>query len=253
MAKKVIRKKIPTGTDEFVASRSRVFKYLSENFKVVVVASSVIGVLLISYIAWGTYSRQKNQKAGEAFYSAMKVYQAKVDALGASPDTFKTSDDKHRAVADKFAELSKRYKRSNIGSISLLYAANAHYNLKEFDKAIDLYTKLLFKVEREDPNLHGNINEIKVSPGIIRDTALYGLAYSYEQKGDLKKAIEMQASLTSSKDSHLIEMGLIALGRLYEKSNDKAKAVETYQKVISDFPESSNLSSVKEKVERLKG
>lgn len=252
MAKKVIRKKIPIGTDEFVVSRSKVFKYLSENFKVVVITSSVIGVLFISYIAWGTYSRQKNQKAGEAFYSAMKVYQAKVDALGASPDTFKTSDDKHRAVADKFAELSKRYKRSNIGPISLLYAANAHYNLKEYDKAVELYSQLLTG-EVKDPNLHGNINAFKLNPGILRDSALYGLAYSYEQKGELKKAIDSLAFLTSSKDSHLGETALAALGRLYEKSSDKAKALETYQKIISDYPESSNLSGIKEKVERLKG
>ena len=252
MARKVIKKKASSDIEEILISKSMVFKYISENIKTVVIASSVIGVLLISYIACGTYSRQKNQKAGEAFYSAMKVYQAKVDALGASPDTFKTSDDKYRAVADKFAELSKRYKRSNIGPISLLYAANAHYNLKEYDKAIELYSQLLTG-EVKDPNLHGNINAFKLNPGILRDSALYGMAYSYEQKGEFKKAIDSLVFLTSSKDTHLGETALVALGRLYEKSNDKAKALETYQKVISDFPESSNPSSVKEKVERLKG
>ncbi|MBI4746047.1 MAG: tetratricopeptide repeat protein [Deltaproteobacteria bacterium] len=136
--------------------------------------------------------------------------------------------------------------------VALLYAANVHYNLKEYDKAIEIYNRLLFKIEREDPSLHGNINEIKVAPGITRDSAVYGMAYSYEQKGDLKKAVEFQTMLTSSKDTHLMEMGLSSLGMLYEKSNDKAKALETYQKVISDFPESSNLSGIKEKIERLK-
>lgn len=253
MAKKVIRKKIPVGTDEFVTSRSKIFKYLSDNFKVVVIASTVIGVLFISYIGWSTYSRQRDQKAADALSAAMKVYEAKIEPLGTTPDTFKTAEEKYRATVNKFMELAKSNKGSHVEDVALLYAANAHYNLKEYDKAIDVYNRLLFKTEREDSSLHGNIKEIKVSPGTIRDSAVYGLAYSYEQKGDLKKAIEFQTTLTASKDTHLREPGLIALGRLYEKGNDKAKALETYQKLISEFPESSNLSSIKEKMERLKG
>lgn len=253
MAKKVIRKKIPIGTDEFVTSRSKIFRYLSDNFRYVVIASSVIGVVFVSYIGWVTYSSQRDRKAGDALFSAMKVYQAKIDATGASPDTFKTADERYRTSISKLTEVSKKYKGSNIGAISLLYAANAHYNLREFDKAIEIYNRILFKIEREDSPLHGNINEIRVSPGVVRDSALYGLAYSYEQKGDLKKAIEIHTSLTSSKDSYLREAGLVSLGRLYEKSNDKAKALESYQKVISEYPESSSLSEIKEKVERLKG
>lgn len=252
MAKKVIRKKSLIGTDEFVTSRSKFFKYLSENFKVVVTATSAVAVLLLSYAGWSIYSSQRDKKAGDALYSAMKVYQAKIDATGASPDTFKTADERYRASISKFMDLSKKYKGSNIGSIALLYAANSHYNLKEFDKAIELYNRLLFRIEREDPALHGNINEIKISAGIVRDSAISGLASSYEQKGDLKKAIELQTSITSSKDSHLREEALITLGRLFEKNNDKAKALESYQKVISDYPESPNLSKIKEKVERLK-
>lgn len=252
MAKKVIRKKISIGTDEFITSRSKVFKYLSENFKIVATATSVVAVLLLSYAGWSIYSSQRDKKAADALHSAMKVYQAKIDAAGASPDTFKTADERYRASISKFMDLSKKYKGSNVGAISLLYAANSHYNLKEFDKAIELYNRLLFKIEREDPSLHGNINEIKVSSGIVRDTAIYGLASSYEQKGDLKKAIEIQTLLTSSKDSHLREEALITIGRLFEKNNDKAKALESYQKAITDYPESSNLSRIKEKVERLK-
>lgn len=252
MARKVIKKKATLEIDEILTSRSRVFRYLSENTKTVLIASSVIGVLLISYILWGTYSRQRNQRAGDAFYSAIKVYEAKVDIFGTSPDTFKTSDDKYRAVVEKFTELSKRYKRSSVGPISSLYLANAHYNLKEYDKAIELYSQLLTG-EVKDTNLHGNISAFKLNPGILRDSALYGLAYSYEQKGETKKAIDSLNFLASAKEGHLGEAALAALGRLYEKENDKAKALETYQKIISDFPESSNLSGIKEKAERLKG
>ena len=250
MAKKVIRKKVLMGTDEFVVSRSRVFRCLSENFKIVVIISSVIGVLFISYIGWSVYSSQRNQKAGEALYSAMKVYQAKIDTTGVSPDTFKTEEEKYRAVINKFEGLSKKYKRLDIGSIALLYAANAHYSLKEYDKAIELYGQLL-SGEVKDPNLHGNIAAYQLNPGILRDSALYGMAYSYEQKGDVKRAIDSLLFLNSTKDTHLGETAIMTLGRLYEKSSDKAKALETYQKIISDYPESSNIPMIKEKVERL--
>ncbi|MBI4746046.1 MAG: hypothetical protein HY786_05800 [Deltaproteobacteria bacterium] len=107
MAKKVIRKKIPVGMDEFVTSRSKILKYLSDNFRAVVIAASVIGVLFISYIGWGTYSRQRDQKAADALSAAMKVYQAKIEPAGTTPDTFKTADDKYRATVTKFMELAK--------------------------------------------------------------------------------------------------------------------------------------------------
>lgn len=253
MAIKVVRRSSLKGPDELITSTSSVFKFLSDNLRAVVIVASLVGVIVLSYTGWGIYKRQKDQKAGDAFYSAMKVLQAKVDPAGTAAGTFKTDDERSRAAIDKFNGLSKTFKGSRFEEVALLYAANAYLNLKEFDKAIETYNKMLFKIEREDSKLHGNINEIKVSPGIVRDSALYGLAYSYEQKGDLKSAIELQTSLTSSKETHMREMGLMSLGRLYEKSGDKTKALETYQKIISDFPESSNLSTVKEKIERLKG
>lgn len=253
MAVKVVRKRSLKGPDELITSSSSVFKFLSDNLRAVVIIASVVGVVVLSYTGWGIYKRQRDQKAGDAFYSAMKVYQAKIDPAGTAPDTFKTADDRSRASIAKFLELAKKYKGSGAEEVALLYAANAYSDLKEFDKAIETYNKMLFKIEREDSKLHGNINEIRVSPGIVRDSALYGLAHAYEQKGDLKNAIDIQISLTSAKDSHLREMGLASLGRLYEKSGDKAKALETYKKFISDFPESQNLSTVKEKIERLKG
>lgn len=253
MVKRVIRKKVTRGPDELITASSRVLSYLSNNFKVVVIASSVIGALFLSYSGWFIYSDQKNRRAAEAFYSAMKIYQAKVEPSGTAPDRLKTLDEKERAVIKTFTDLSKSYKGSKFETIALLYAANSYYNLKEFDKAIELYDRILFKTEREDSKLHGNINEVKESPGIVRDATIDGLAYSYQQKGDLKKAIEFQSMLTSSKDSHLRETGLAALGRLYEKSNDKAKAIEMYKKIISEFPESPTLSDVKERMEGLKG
>lgn len=253
MAIKVVRKSSLKGPDELITSTWSIFKFLSDNLKAVVIVASLVGIVVLSYTGWGIYKRQRDQKAGDAYYSAMKVFQAKVDPAGTAPGTFKTDDERSRAAIAKFTELSKTFKGSKFEEVALLYSANIYLNLKEFDKAIETYNKMLFKIEREDSKLHGNINEIRVSPGIVRDSALYGLAYAHEQKGDLKNAIEFQTSLTSSKDSHLREMGLASLGRLYEKSGDKAKALETYKKIISEYPESSNLSSVKEKIERLKG
>ena len=251
MAKKVVRKKIPVGTDEFATTKSIILKYLTDNLKIVVIGASVIGLFFISYIGWGIYCNQRDQKAADAFSAAIKIYEARVEATGTAPDTFKTMDDKHRAVINTFEALSKKYKRHSIGSIALLYTANAYLNMKVYDKAIELYSQLLTgKVE--DPGLHGNINAYKLNPGILRDSALYGLANSYEEKGDVKKAIDSLLFLTSSKDSHLREMGLYALGGLYEKSNEKSKALETYQGLISDYPESSNILKIKEKVEGLK-
>jgi tetratricopeptide (TPR) repeat protein len=252
MAKKVIRKRIPIGTDEFVTSRSRFFRYLSDNFKSVVIVSSIAAVLFLSYTGWLIYSRQRDQKAGDALYAAVKVFQAKVDPAGTTPDTFKTEEEKNRAAINKLVEVSKHYRGSNIEPIALLYAADAYYKLKEFEKAIELYGRLL-SGEVKDPSLHGNIMAFKLNPGILRDSAIYGLAFSYEQKGELKKAMDSMLFLTSSKDTHLEELALMSLGRLYEKSNERGKALETYQRIISEYPESPNLTVLKEKVGRLKG
>lgn len=251
MARKVIRKKVPVGADEFETSRTVLSNFLSENLRAVVIGASVIGLIFVSYIGWGAYSKQLDQRAAEDFNAAIKVYEGRIETAGNAPNSYKTADEKNKAVIKTFEELSKKYRRHSVGSISLLYAANAHYNLKDYDKAIELYSQLLTG-RVEDPSLHGNINAYKLNPGVLRDSAIYGIANSYNNKGDVKKAIDSLLFLTSSKDSHLRETGLYALGELYEKSNDRAKALETYQGLISDYPESPNLSKIKEKVEGLK-
>lgn len=249
MAFKVARKSSLNGPDEFITSTSMAVKFLSDNLKAVVAVSISVGIVFLSYTGWITYSKNRDKKAGDAFYSALSISQAKIDPAG----EFKTEDERSRTSINRFLDLANKYKGSRVEEIALLYAANGYYNQKELDKAIDIYNKMLFKIDREDPSLHGNISEVKLSPGIVRDSALFGLAYAYEQKGELKKAIDAQNTLVSSKDSYLREMGLVSLGRLYEKSSDKAKALETYNTIISDFPESPNVPTIKQKIERLKG
>lgn len=250
MARKVLRRKLK-GHDEAVVASSRILSCLSANFKIVAVVSLIVGILFVSYAGWLTYNKQSGKKAAEALYSVMKLHQAKADpSTGITPGALKNTDEKDREAAGKFTDISNTYKGRSVGTLALLYAANSYYDLKELDKAIELYNKLLFNNEREDPSLHGNMSEIKISPGIIRDAALDGLAHAYENKGDLKKAIEFQAAL---KDSHLREMSLLALGRLYEKSNDRTKATEAFQKIVSEFQESPIIPYAKERIEKLKG
>jgi TolA-binding protein len=107
--------------------------------------------------------------------------------------------------------------------------ADALYNLTEYKEAIDVYKRALEKSEKE------------LSPGSaeIVDKLHYSLAWAYLKQGEFKEAIKEFQKIVKSSDDKIVKVSaLCQIGDAYQDSQDYAKAQETYDIILKDYPDS---------------
>lgn len=106
---------------------------------------------------------------------------------------------------------------------------------KKYDEAIQMFQAMLDGGSPED----------------LADNCHYWIGESFFGKKDFKEAVKhfemvLQYKVSEKKgDAHYM------LGRCYEMLGDKAKAKESYEKVVKDYPMNSNAKKAKERWGRL--
>jgi tol-pal system protein YbgF len=106
---------------------------------------------------------------------------------------------------------------------------------KKYDDAIQMFQALL----------DGGI------PEDLADNCHYWLGESYFGKKDFKEAVKHLEMVFQYKNSEKKGDAYFMLGRSYELLGDKAKAKESYEKVVKDFPTNNNVKKAKEHWGRL--
>ena len=99
--------------------------------------------------------------------------------------------------------------------------AEMYYNLKNWDKAILNYDSI---VENSD--------------GLMKELAFLGLAYSQENKGDIKAALGDFLKMKELNSSVYKDVAMMGIARCYQKLGDKNNALAAYESIIIAYPDS---------------
>ncbi len=102
---------------------------------------------------------------------------------------------------------------------------------KKYDEAIQMFQALLDGGTPED----------------LADNCHYWLGESYFGKKDYKEAVKHLEMVFQYKTSEKKGDAYFMLGRSYEMLGDKAKAKESYEKVVKDYPTNNNVKKAKER------
>ena len=227
--KKVSRKKLLKEPDEFISITGKVIQFLRGHQRQFILAG-VIALAALAAAAGGfSYFRWQEGKAREVQEQGFKLYE---EAFGKGGNT-EGEKESYRKAQEKFREALAVYSRGNTGQVSHLYIGHCRYALKEYDQAIEAYSRCL------------------TSP--FRPTALDGIGYCYEAKGDFTRALEHYQKNTEEKHSPFQGEGLLGMARCYEALNQKPKALETYQKALAKNPKSNMAQFIQRKIGELKG
>lgn len=228
MAKKRVsrsRKRQLEEPDKFISFTAKLLGLLK---KYKVPALSVLGVIFAVIIAGSSvyyYSNRAESKASVmlanslAKYENIKAEQGAVKACG--------------EVANDFNQIIENNWGKDSAKIAKIMYANICYNAGDFDMATELYNKALYDF--------GN------NP-FIKNLILSGIAYAQEGKKDYKTAAEYLEMIMSGPDDANKDETLFKLGRLYAVMGDKNKSLEAFNKIISDYKDSSYLELAKEKM-----
>jgi len=106
---------------------------------------------------------------------------------------------------------------------------------KKYDDAIQMFQALLDGGASED----------------VADNCHYWIGESYFGKKDYKEAVKQFETVFQYKTSEKKGDAYFMLGRSYELLGDKAKAKESFEKVVKDYPTNNNVQKAKEHWGRL--
>ncbi len=227
--KKISRKQLLKEPDEFITTTGKIISFLQENRRQVTRYGIIILAVLAAGLLGYSYFRWEEGKAQTIQQQALQIYQ---EAHSAAGNTEKEKEAFQKAL-EKFKEAYRTSGRGTIGQISQIYIGNCHYALKEYDPAIQAYSRCL--------------------EGPFRAVVAQSLGYCYEAKGEFSKAQENFQIMVESGAASDQEEGLLGVARCYEALNQKEKALETYQKALTKNPKSKMAEFMQWKVSELKG
>ena len=229
---KISRKKIDE-PDEFVSTSSFVIDYVKNNYRNIIPVAVVILVIVIVAIGWFYYNKERAREASSLFYRSKQMYNASQN----TQSNDQSVEEKYRLSLGKFEDIRNNYSGTSSAIEASFYIGDCYYHLREYDKAIDYYNQFLNNSGKGD---------------YLRYFAFEGLGYCYEEKGNYEKALENFKQSMEEGDIDIKELAFMNIARCYEALNDKANALEFYQKLSEDQSNSIFSGLVQDKIEALK-
>ncbi|SPD73340.1 conserved hypothetical protein [uncultured Desulfobacterium sp.] len=225
--KKISRKELLKGPDEFMTISGRAVEYFnthSQQLQYAAVAVLVIGVVYLSVHFWKGIVNEKGQ---DAFNTALKSMLTNVVKPDAKPEDIKKTE-------ELFNQVVNDHGGSQVARLALSQAAYMKFLEKDYDQAINAYKGFLDKSS-------GNL--------VDESLARLGLAASYEAKGDFKSAIDTLAPLSEGQSDYPFnEIGLWNLARLYRLDNNTQKAEEVLKQFVERYRTSPFYAMAKAKL-----
>ncbi len=212
--KKISRKELLKGPDEFMTLSEKAALFVSEHSKAFKAGGTAIAAALLIYLGVTSYTHYIDKK-GQTAYN--KAYHEVMSSLNQTPEKRDL-----KKAEELFKEVIKDYGFSKVSLLASPQLAYLQFQEKKYDEAISLYNAFL----KENP------------PAEYRDMARLAIAACYEEKGDFAKAIEILQGVTSAPSSLFREEAMLSLARLYKLANQNEKAKETLEKFVESFQNS---------------
>jgi len=222
MAKKLTRKELLKGTDEFLTLSNRTAIFFNAHLRGLKYFGIAVAVILVGYLAVYGYMRHIN-KSGQEVYNM--AYDTLTDNLG--PDE---TSEKLKKAEELFERVIDEYGMSKAARLALPQVGHVKFVEKKYDDAILFFDKFAAEVsgDREYETLSS-----------------MALAGCYEAKGDLKKAIFILSPIVEAPDNLFRETAMLSLERVYRIDNQPEKANEILKKFVQEYKTSPFLPMAK--------
>lgn len=229
---KVTRHKV-TEPDEFISTSSIIFDYVKNNYVTIGSAAAVVLVVALITFGWYYYSKGQERDALNIFNKAKQLYQQST----ATPADGKPQADFYRPAIEQFEEVATNYSGTSAAATSILYMGDCYYHLKDYDKAIDNYTRFISTSRKND---------------YLRQFAFEGLGYCHEEKGDYEKALDYFKQSLNERNCAIKNLLYLDMARCYEALKDNTAALEYYTKAGGDASNSLFFELAQERANSLK-
>jgi tetratricopeptide (TPR) repeat protein len=176
-------------------------------------------VLVLAIPGYIYYHQQQEQAANQQLGQILPVYeqgkyQQALDGTGDQAGLLTIADN---------------YSNTDAGNLATFYAANALYRLEEYDRARTYFQR--FEKEQD----------------FLGASAFAAQAAIQENKGSLQKAAELYEQAASQYENKLTAPRyLLNAGQAYEEAGQYEAAMDAYQRIQEEYPESDQATKAEQ-------
>jgi len=189
----------------------------------------VVAVLVLAVGGWLGYSYYKQTKTAEAqTYMFPAVYYFEADSLNKAL--------KGDGNNDGLETIANDYGMTDAGNLAQFYTGVAYLKQGQFDNAINY------------------LKDFKSSDLLIQARAYALVGDAYMEKGQAGEAINYYEKAANYKtNAFFTPQYLMKLGLAQETNNNSSEAIQTYDKIINEYPNSSEITNAKKYKSKLQG
>lgn len=213
MAKKLTRKELLKGPDEFMTFSERAVRYVQEHTQPFIYAGVTIAVLILGYLGVSWYMDYEDKRGQELYNQAYYALRTS-EALGDKPED-------PAVPADLFRRVSSDHRFARVSGLALPQLASLEFREGRLDEAIKLYHKFKEQSRRN-----------KSYVGM----ASLGLAACFEAKEEYDAAVQELTPISRDPEAFLREQALARLVRLHRLNGQPEKAQDAHNKLAEAFP-----------------
>lgn len=204
---------------------TRTEHFLEENYKTLLIGLGVIVVLVGIFWLGKLYLNKRNDEAQSQMYQAERYLE--MDSLKLALN----GDGNYLG----FLDIAKDYKFTNSGNLAQYSAGICYLHLGEYQEAIDF------------------LNKYSKKDKVIGSLAIGATGDAYVQLGDLDKGILKYIEAADfAENSFNTPIFLMKAGELYELNGKYAEALKVYERIESNYPESTEGTSIEKYITRVK-
>lgn len=227
--------------DELSTALGRGYDYAESHARTILIA---VGAVLVLALLAGIFYMVRNyraEQASTALAHAIQVYQAPIDPAAPKPDdpaspTFADAAARQAKAKTLFQKLYDDYGSTVAGDIASVYLAQIAMAEGQPDRARELWNEFL-----DGHGDHLLAGETRVN--IFRLDRSQGKAKEVEQT--------LTAMLDESEPPLPMDVVLSELAATQEQLGKKQEAVQSYQRIVDEFPQSPYSRDAREKISAL--
>ena len=227
LKKDEIRETLSHGAEAVASHQQQIWTY-----------GGIVLLVVLVVLGWRYYTQTQTSRAATALGDAMKVYSARIRAVGepAQPDEITYVDEKNKYgdAAKKFADVAARYSRTRPGQMARYYAA---LSLEQLDRNDDAEKDLVAVESGNDEGLAA--------------LAKFQLAQLYDRTGKGAQAVHIYQQLADKPNIFVPKaIVLLSLGDHFSAS-DPAQATKLYKQVKTEFPDTQAAQQADQRLQLL--
>jgi tetratricopeptide (TPR) repeat protein len=204
---------------------TRTEHFLEENYKTLLIGLGVIVVFVGIFWLGKLYLNKRNDEAQSQMYQAERYLE--MDSLKLALN----GDGNYLG----FLDIAKDYKFTNSGNLAQYSAGICYLHLGEYQEAIDF------------------LNKYSKKDKVIGSLAIGATGDAYVQLGDLDKGILKYIEAADfAENSFNTPIFLMKAGEIYELNGKYAEALKIYERIESNYPESTEGTSIEKYIARVK-